>query len=79
MGEGGGVKREKGQFSKLLVSFILVLNIAFTTAILWLVWSDKPEPGILIGAWFGFTTGELWLLATIKKTKVKEECEHEEN
>ena len=24
----------------------------------------------LIGAWFAFTTGELWMLSSIKKTKV---------
>jgi hypothetical protein len=29
------------------------------------------EPVTLIGCWFAFTTGELWMLSSIKKTKVK--------
>ena len=27
----------------------------------------------LITAWFAFTTGELWMLSSIKKSKVKKE------
>lgn len=27
----------------------------------------------LIGCWFAFTTGELWMLSSIKKSKVKKE------
>lgn len=31
------------------------------------------EPATLIGAWFAFTTGELWMLSSVKKTKVNKE------
>ena len=32
-----------------------------------------------MAAWFAFTTGELWLLAAIKKAKVKRKDEGNEN
>jgi hypothetical protein len=32
----------------------------------------SSEPTSLIVAWFGFTTGELWLVKDIKKTEIKE-------
>ncbi|MDU5274376.1 MAG: hypothetical protein E6163_00485 [Peptoniphilus lacydonensis] len=31
------------------------------------------EPSTLIGAWFSFTTVELWQLARIKKEKIRKE------
>jgi hypothetical protein len=34
-------------------------------------WHTEEEPKILIGAWFAFTTTELWNLAGIKKAEVK--------
>jgi hypothetical protein len=37
------------------------------------------EPITLIGAWFAFTTGELWMLSSIKKSKVKKDGENNEN
>jgi len=37
----------------------------------------STEPTVLIGCWFGFTTGELWILANIKKTKIKENKDNE--
>jgi len=32
----------------------------------------------LIGAWFAFTTGELWLLAGIKKKEAEKQSNKEE-
>jgi len=43
----------------------------FTLAILYLFWLKGQEPRFLIGAWFAFTTGELWALALIRNTKTK--------
>jgi hypothetical protein len=57
--------------SKILVPLIIILNIIFTAVILWIFYKTHTEPTTLITCWFGFTTGELWLLATIKKVKVK--------
>ena len=58
-------------FSKFIVFMIIFLNIIFTLAILYLFWLKGEEPRFLIGAWFAFTTGELWALALIRNTKTK--------
>lgn len=67
-----------------MVVFIIALNIAFTLKVLQVVETSGVEPSTLIVSWFAFTTGELWMLASIKKTKAKQEageeilCEEEE-
>lgn len=63
--------KKKKRFSKFMVVLIILLNIIFTTAVLYAFIRVGSEPVALIGAWFGFTTGELWLLANIKKQKIK--------
>ena len=63
----------KGQYSKVLVAMIIAMNIAFTVAILVVYAQIGTEPAALIAAWFSFTTGELWLMASIKKSKVNKE------
>ena len=64
-------KKKKGRFSKYLIAFIVAINVAFTVGILYVFLQTSSEPSTLITAWFAFTTVELWQLATIKKTKVK--------
>jgi len=59
------------KFSKKIVLLIVLMNIAFTGATLAVFWHTGNEPAVLVGAWFGFTTGELWLLSGIKKSKIK--------
>lgn len=66
-------KREKPQYSKVIVAFVIVLNVLFTLGILYVFLQTGSEPTVLVGCWFAFTTGELWLLASIKKSKVKNE------
>ena len=61
------------KFSKLIVSLVIILNVAFTGAVLFIFMRIGNEPIALIGAWFAFTTGELWLLASIKKKEVTHE------
>lgn len=63
----------KNKFSSLIVSVIVILNMLFTCSVLYVFLKVGSEPITLIGCWFGFTTGELWMLASIKKTKVKKE------
>jgi len=58
-------------FSKKLVSAIVALNVLFTIAILVVFVIVGSEPVALVGAWFSFTTVELWSIASIKKIKVK--------
>ncbi len=58
---------------------VILLNILFTAAVLYVFLQTGSEPITLIGCWFAFTTGELWMLSSIKKTKVRKEGENSEN
>ncbi len=63
---------KKNRFSKLIVALVVMLNVGFSVAVLLVFWkTNGQEPTALIAAWFGFTTGELWMLSSITKTKVK--------
>lgn len=66
-------KRKKNRFSKAVVALVIFLNILFTTAVLYVFLQTGNEPVTLIGCWFAFTTGELWMLSSIKKTKVRKD------
>lgn len=65
------MSKKKGLFSKCLIGFIVIVNILFTLKVFDVFEKTANEPAVLIGAWFGFTTGELWMLASIKKKKVQ--------
>lgn len=75
------VRKREGRYSKFWVSFIITCNVIFTVAILISFWKTGMEPSTLIGAWFSFTTVELWQLARIKKEKIRKEFQElrEEN
>jgi small basic protein len=62
-------KQKKSNFSKKIVISVILLNIIFTVAVMYLFLQTGNEPMTLVGAWFGFTTIELWSLASIKRTK----------
>ena len=64
-----------GAFSKALVTGIVVANVAFACAVLGVFLRTGSEPTALVAAWFAFTTGELYLLAGIKKKKIEREKE----
>lgn len=64
---------KKNRFSKLIVAAVVILNTGFTAAVLYVFLRTSNEPTALIGCWFTFTTGELWMLASIKKNKIKKE------
>ena len=59
------------KFSKAIVSLVILLNAAFTVAVLFIFYRIGAEPTALIAAWFGFTTVELWALAGIKKREIE--------
>ncbi len=65
------MKKKKGQYSKLIIAAVIILNILFTAAVLYVFLKTGNEPSTLIASWFGFTTGELLLLSSIKKSKIK--------
>lgn len=59
------------KFSKWIVALVIFLNAAFTIAVLYIFYRIGTEPMTLIGAWFGFTTVELWALAGIKRKEIE--------
>jgi hypothetical protein len=63
--------KKKGVFSKGIIILIILANIIFTSAVLWVFLKTSVEPSTLIMSWFSFTTVELWSLASIKKVKEK--------
>ena len=65
------MSKKKNRFSKFIVTLVIIMNIIFTAAVLYVFVKVGNEPMALIGAWFTFTTGELWMLSSIKKSKVK--------
>ena len=67
----------KGFFSKAIIILVILLNIAFTAVVLYIFYKTGNEPMVLTGSFFAFTTGELWMLASIKKTKVEKENDDE--
>ena len=68
-----GKRQEKGKlkYSKFIVTLVILLNTAFAFSALYVFLKTSSEPSTLIVTWFGFTTGELWLLKDIKKSKIK--------
>lgn len=62
--------KKGGRFSKFIVVLVILLNIIFTASVLYIYLKVQNEPTTLIMSWFAFTTGELWLMASIKKKEV---------
>lgn len=69
---------KKLSFSKIIVPLVIIFNVLFTAAVLYIFLRTSVEPVTLITCWFAFTTGELWMLASIKKEKVRKGEEHDE-
>lgn len=70
MGRAMKNKKNKKDFSKFIVVLVIIMNIVFTKDVLDAFRETGNEPTTLITCFFGFTTGELWMLASIKKKKV---------
>jgi hypothetical protein len=60
------------KYSKFIVALVIILNVIFTTAVLYVFYHTSVEPVALIAGWFAFTTGELWFLSGITKIRIKE-------
>ena len=73
-----GKRLQKANYSKFIVILVVLLNAAFAGATLYVFLRTASEPTTLIAAWFAFTTGELWILKDIKKTKIKEGGQNED-
>jgi hypothetical protein len=59
------------KYSKKIVTAVIILNVLFAAAVLYVFLKTSAEPTVLVTAWFAFTTGELWLLSGIKKAEIK--------
>ncbi len=68
-------KLKKPKFSKGIVALVVCLNAFFAAATLYIFLKTGSEPVTLIGCWFAFTTGELWMLSSIKKKESKKDEE----
>lgn len=70
------------RFGKWIVAMIIVMNVFFCVAVLYINYRGFYVSDALIGAWFGFTTAELWGLAFIKGKEIKHadsDCEIDED
>lgn len=57
--------------SKFIIAFVIISLFSYTAAAIWLQLRIGVEVSpTLTTCFFAFCTGELWLLATIKKTKI---------
>ena len=63
--------KKKKALGRKIVGFIILSIFAFTGVAVWLQYKIGMELSpTLITCFYGFCTGELWILAGIKKTKV---------
>lgn len=58
-------------YSKVIVLLVILLNVGFTAGVFYVSLHMATIPDSLIVAWFGFTTGQLWFMAQIKKAKIR--------
>lgn len=63
------LEKKQFKFSKMIVTAIIVLNILFSSAVLYIFYKTGSEPSILIGSFFTFTCTELVNLCVIKKSE----------
>ena len=69
-------KHSKFHLSKIIIPFVIVSIFSFTGLAIWTqITSGIELSGTLITCFFAFCTGELWMLASIKKTKINNNFE----
>jgi len=65
--------KKKIRYSKIIVLLVILLNVAFTAAVICVYLKIMTEPTTLIISWFAFTTGELWALALLRTKELEKE------
>ena len=66
------MKQKRMTLSRLIIPFVIVSLFIFTGLAIYLQFVTSVElSATLITCFFGFCTGELWMMASIKKTKIK--------
>ncbi len=72
--------KKKIHMSKIIVPFVIVSIFTFTGLAMYVqIRSGVELSATLIGCFFAFCTGELWMLASIKKSKIKNLIEDDPN
>lgn len=64
-------KKDSERTNKIIIGFIVASIFIFTGVAIYLQYKTSIElSATLITCFFGFCTGELWMLASIKKAKI---------
>ena len=67
-------QNKKVHLGKWIIPFVIASLFTFTGLAIYLQFVTQVElSSTLITCFFGFCTGELWMLASIKKTKIKKQ------
>lgn len=65
------MQKKRVHMTKWIVPFVIVSIFSFTGLAMWVqIKSGVELSATLIGCFFGFCTGELWMLSSIKKAKI---------
>lgn len=73
-------KKKKIHLTKLIVPFVIISIFGFTGLAMYVqIMSGIELSSTLITCFFAFCTGELWMLASIKKTKITKHFEDDPN
>ena len=68
----GKKKKGKLHLSKLIIPFVIISLFSFTGLAIYVQLATQIELSpTLITCFFAFCTGELWMLASIKKSKIR--------
>lgn len=67
----------KLHYSMLVVAVVIGLNVWFANKVFDIILATSVEPTVLPPLWFGFTTGELWLLSKIKVAEINKDKERD--
>ena len=70
--------RRNAYKSTFIIMFVIVSVFAFTGLAIWLQFSGQLElSSTLITCFYAFCTGELWMLASIKKAKIYKDVDND--
>ena len=70
--------RKNARKSTFIILFVIVSVFAFTGLAIWLQFAGNMElSATLITCFYAFCTGELWMLASIKKAKIYKDVDND--
>jgi hypothetical protein len=70
--------KKKSHKSTFIILFVIVSVFGFTGLAIWLQFAGNVElSATLITCFYAFCTGELWMLASIKKAKIYKDIDND--